>query len=402
MTTYYVDPLAGSSANDGLSSGTPLGSFFDFFNGGVSGGLVLGDIVYLMASTADNYPYASLGNQSFVGVDYGSTGSIIQVRGVNPTTLEQDGTQYIVAGNDNQYIARFGEFEGFVCHNMTIVGKWSTYSSGSASSAFINCIFTDAAGGITHTSSSYPMYSDNQGYLYRNCRFYATGSSSNYSSFSARDGNVYGSPSFFDTCEFKDFSSAALLNQRVSSIYNCRFINCGYAASFEYRSNRGGHGIFNCIVDNTTNSAWGIDTLNTTYINIPKAGTFYGNLYNDIGGYIYEYTYPTATEVNVGNDQRSTHGADWEGNVYQNVVSGVHSLPLAITFGYREWRNRAGDTAANFGLTYGPEGYNPTVATGDNILFNHFIGTSAGLGIFLHSLTEAVVSGTVPEFGDVF
>lgn len=402
MTTYYVDPLNGSSANDGLSSGTALGSFFDCFNGGLSGGLVLGDLVYLMASTADNYPVTGFGNQSYTGVDFGSTGAIIQLRGVNPSTLEQDGTQYVVAGNDNQYTARFGEFEGFVCHNMTIVGNWSTYSSGSACSAFVNCVFTDAAGGITHTTARYPMYSDNQAYLYRNCKFIDTGSSTNYTTASVRDGNVYGLFTLWDTCEFKDFSSYGLQAQRYAWIHNCRFINCAVAASFENRSNRGSHALLNNIVDNTSDSAWKIDALNTTLYNHPKAGTFFGNLYNDIGGYIYEYTNASATEINVINNQRNTQGPEWEGNIYQNVTTGVHSLPFGVTFGYRKWWDRKGDTAANFGFTYDADGFNPTVATGDDLLFNHFMGTSAGLGIFLHSFAEAVVSGSVPEFSDVF
>lgn len=410
MTTYYVDPLAGSSANNGLSSGTPFGSYFDCFNGALVGGLTNGDVVYLMASTVDNYPDQNF-NFGLSGYDFGSTGGIVRVIGVNPSTLLEDGTKYVMSGRDNQYSPRFGNsnHSGFVYKNCVIVGKWHTYT-GAGKSAYVNCWFTDAYGGITHTSASTPFYEDNSDNLFRDCRFFSTGSSPNYSSASSRDGNVYGGDARFESCSFFNFSDFALLNQRDSNITDCRFKDCGGAAQFEYRSNRGSHHVFNCIIDNTTDDAFQQDELTSGRYDHPKPVRFYGNLFNNIGGYMFYYREPLATEVNYwvpsdvgGIGQREADGnIDWEGNIYQNVTNGVHSLPFNQAVIDRGWHATAGYTSASFGLTYDADGFGLMLGTGDDIVFNFSPGNSAGLGIFLHSFTEAVVSGSVPEFGDVF
>lgn len=427
MTTYYVDPLHGSSANNGLSSGTALGSFFDFFNGalpelGSAMGVTNGDLVYLMASTADNYPDGYFGsggwtagsgyNTFLTNPDYGSTGGMVRFIGVNPTTLEEDGTQYVIAGSNNRYRPRFYNVrpQGFVFRNCTIVGGWWIYSSGGGH-AYINCQFADAYGGITKDAAGAPFYLDNCNFLFRNCRAFSTGASPYYTAFSQRDGSVYSTGGGYDSCEFYNFTATngALNNLRMATVYNCRFKDCTTAVKFEYRSNRGAHQMFNCLIDNTSSHAIRQDAYHSTYVNHPKKVQFIGNMFNDIGGYIFDYTSTSATEVdivvpadatNIG--QREADGfLDWEGNVYQNVSSGVHSLPFNQELIDRGWHSVQGATAASFGLTH-ENGFGLAMVTGDNNAFNYFVGTSAGLGIFLKDFTEAVVSGSVPEFGESF
>ena len=167
--------------------------------------------------------------------------------------------------------------------------------------------------------------------------------------------------------------------------------------------------MFNCLVDNTSSHAIRQDEYSTTWINHPKKVQFIGNMFNDIGGYIFNYDEATATEVNIvvpsdasGIGQREADGfLEWEGNVYQNVSSGVHSLPFNQELIDRGWHSVQGATAASFGLTH-ENGFGLAMVTGDNNAFNYFVGTSAGLGIFLKEFTEAVVSGSVPEFGESF
>ena len=408
MTTYYVDPVAGSSGNDGLSSGTALSSYFDCYNGALVGGLTNGDIVILMASGPDNYPYYNFGSAgNFTVTDLGSTSDIVQVRAVNPVTLEEDGTKYAIAGNDNQYIARFyGKHNGLAYHNCAIVGKWANYTSGQYV-AYLNCIFSDAYGGITMSSCSFGFQANNNEHLFRNCTMIDTGSSSNYNRHSVGDGNYgYSQWGTFDSCEFIGYD-AAPLRQFQSVIVNCRFKDCASAIDAINTSNRGRAVFMNNFVDNTSSHACNLDEQSTSYPNEPKVMYFLGNLYNNIGGYAYYYTEATATEVNSRSNTNGQNRADnfqmfGCADIYQNVSSGFQSLPFNDEITLRQHYTVVGSTAASFGVTYDADGSNLMVATGDNVLFNFGPGTSAGLGIFLHSFTEAVVSGSVPEFGDVF
>jgi len=401
MTTYYVDPLSGATSNSGTSSGDAFASYANLYDGTLVGGLTLGDKVFLMASATDEVDQ-SFGNEQHV-VDFGSTGGVIQFRAINPTTLEEDGTKYVLGARNNQYFALFGALEGHVYHNVTFVGYVASYTSGSESSFFTNCEFTDAAGGITYNNPVQAYNADNHGPVFRNCKMIKRDlATDRFNTFMARVGSVYGSGGLYESCEFINMNSP-LSNQRRSSVINCRFKNCStWAIDFEYRSNRSGeHQIINNIFDNVGH-CYTIDSQQSSYPNVPKAGRFYGNLYNDVGGYIYSYAEPSATEINIRQTNRnSDNEVDWAGNVYQNVTSGVHSLPFGATFEARGWVTPFGDTAASFGLTHESDGTGLMVATGDNNTFNYFF-TSAGLGVFLKEFTEAVVSGTVPEFGDVF
>jgi hypothetical protein len=418
MTIYYVDPLNGSSANNGLTSADnavgntgPFGSYNDCFTGSIVGGITNGDIVYLVASTMDYIPYQSLPTQTLSNIDFGTTGGIAQIRAVNPTTLEEDGTKYTFTGNDQQYVARFANKQhfGFVYHNCRIIGYWHNYSSG-GSSVYVNCEFTDAYGGITFSSNTLSFYLDNCNMMFRNCKMYKAGTG-NYTHFSQRDGSIYsGGGSQYESCEFYGFNLGAALGlQRDSSFYDCRFKDCEHAIEFELRSNGGDHQVYNCIIDNMASNAFEQDEQNSTLVNWPKRTKFYGNLLNDIGGYVYYYREPTATEIDFyipadagGLGQREADGwLDWEGNVYQNATSGVHSLPFNSEMLARGWHSVQGNTAATFGLTH-DNGFGLMLATGDHTTFNYFVGTSAGMGTFLKDFTEAIVSGSVPEFGDVF
>ncbi len=410
MTTYYVDPLNGTTSASGITHTDALSSYADLFNGNLVGGITLGDMVYFMASTADNVN-TYLGAFEFGGGgEHGSTSGIVRLIGVNPTTLEEDGTKYTLIARDNFYGGLHFEIEYALYRNFRILGKMDTYSSGSNGSSWVNCEFRDAYGGYTLSNFNYFFGLDNQSQNFRNCTAIKSGTG-NLTSFAYRGGSVYSAGCNFESCEFINldgdvFSAGGTTTKGRISFVNCRFKNVGTAFHFGTNGDREGeHLVANCIFDNTTDSACKIADLDDdTRRDVPKAGMFFNNIFNDIGGYVYEYTSPAATEINVFKQTRNTDSQMmWDGNVYQNTTSGVHSLSFNQEVLDRYWTYNDGDTAAVFGLTYGSEGENLMLVTGDNIVFNHWYGdNNVGLGVFLKEFTEAVVSGSVPEFGDVF
>ena len=218
-------------------------------------------------------------------------------------------------------------------------------------------------------------------------------------------GSVFNGSVNLDACEVINLDQG-IRDFRGGGLHNCRFKDIDdYAILFETRSNRDGlHVLANNIFDNIGTDCFDIEPKRTTtQLNHPKAGTFYGNLYNNIGGYIYKYTSASATEINPRADSRRRDGKlHWEGEVYQNVTSGVHSLPFGATYDRWGWGTKGGygPTAAAFGLTHESDGSGLLLGTGDTILFNHF-STSAGLGVMLKEFTQ-LAGGSVPEFGDVF
>lgn len=412
MTTYYVDPLNGTTSGAGTTHTDALSSYADLFNGNLVGGITLGDTVYFMASTADNTNNAYLGAFEFGGGgEHGSTSGIVRLIGVNPTTLEEDGTKYTLIARDNFYGGIHFEIEYALYRNFRILGKMDTYSSGSNGSTWVNCEFRDAYGGYTLNNFNYFFGLDNQSHNFRNCIAIKSGTG-NLESFAFRGGSVYGAGHLFESCEFLGFVNGPVFSAQntttkgKTSFVNCRFKDVESAFHFGTNGDREGeHLVANCIFDNTSGSACKIADLDDdTRRDVPKAGMFLGNLFNDIGGYVYEYTSPAATEINVFKDGRNCDSEMmWAGNVYQNVTSGVHSLSFNSEVLARQWTWNDGDTAAAFGLTYGSEGENLMVVTGDNVVFNHWNGVNnVGLGVFLKEFTEAVVSATIPEFGESF
>ena len=427
--TYYVDPLHGISTNTGLS----FGDAFVTGIGGLSGGLSGGDVIYLMASTADDYPDGGMGNQTVTNGYYGSTWGIVQVRGVNADTLEEDGSQYLVAGNANQYLTRFSDHDNFAYYNCTIVGHWNSYSSGHLG-FYYNCVFTDSArittatgeGGLDKSNFKYNFSDDNGKIVFRNCKFVATGYNSNYQSAVTLSGQAGIDGDMFESCEFIGYPGPAISNSRQSYVMNCRFIGCASAVESGYRSNNGYVYFINNIVDNTSSHAFIHDYMNSTAKNSVKSHVSIGNIFNNIGGYINYYKEATATKVDTMRSAGGQYNSDcdvldWGSNIYHQVTTGIHSLGITQEiidsgwYGYSDAQdnNKIGYTFANLGLTYTTPTYTSLdgisagglmLGTADDIVFNYGMGNSAGLGVFLHSFTEAIVAANTsyPEFGDVF
>lgn len=417
MTDYYVDPLNGSNSNDGLSSGTAFGSYAWCMTGTVSGVTNPGNVIYLMASTGDTLGSAVVGDSGAQlgilapnGVTKGTTAGNLQIRAINPTTLKEDGTKYVIFARDNQYAFMHGKVQDTVWYNIKFVGSVSSYSSGASTYGFINCEFADKHGGTEYTGMTNWHGLDNQSGMHINCKFISSTGAADYVCY--RGGGVYGQSWVFDSCEFVNLSGAVLggvgvgTKGGVSSI-NGRWKNVGSCVFFTSSGDRPGAGgqFVNNIVDGTDNSAMLIDSVDDDSIpglDESKLSTTWNNVFNNIGGYVFEYTRAGAVEVATYADDRNSYstGINLNANVVQGAVSGIHSLPineflLSARFAFDEY---GGTTYGSFGLTHDTVGTQLMVATGDNYLFQ--LGKNpTGMGQFLHSFTEQVGK---PEFGDVF
>ena len=410
MTVYWVDPLDGDSANSGTTYTDAFGSFLDIFDGSLVGGLTRGDLVNLIASTADdvNASISVSGNtdtgdyMASLGRD-GTTSSWKIFHAVNPTTLQADGTKYILGTRNNQYGAMMhgAGWEYYIWNNIEFVGFAHSYTSGSHGMVFNNCIFSDGHPSIqNYTNPRRSIYQGNQNHSYTDCLFINRGYNSNHDVGVEYGGGLYSGPNpIYANCEFRNFAEAACSKYNSQEFYNCRFINNGYALQPPTsRTRRSANKIINCVFEgNDVDFQWpayyaGIDALFVCK-----------NIHINCGGYNLEFNNGGTIPYIVENRQtRVTFGSIIHKNVYKNSTSGYTDVPVGSTLEYMAWyREKEGWTSGSFGLTFDPGTSGPSrmmVATGDAILFR-----VQEIGTFLESFTEAVVQGTPPpEFGDMF
>ena len=413
MTDYWVDPLDGASANSGLTYTDALGSFKHIFDGSLSGGITGGDTVFLMATTGDDINttlYAPLpSNQHPFNGFEGTTMNWRQLRAVNPTTLQEDGTKYIIGGRNNQYSTfMYGNWAGFLFCNIEIVGFVHSYTSGSNGSIFSHCIFSDGHPLFpNYTLPIRSFYVANQLHTFNECLFINRG----YNSIHARavyfGGNAYGTNQSFTNCEFRNFSAYAFETSICNVLHNCRFINNGTAIS-----GAGGSGrytnmhITNCFFENNgTDIEW--ERMSAGVGLIPNSKTVLSNVHNNCQGYniVWGGANPVVRITSWrGAGDRSTFKSHIQGNIYQNSTSGYSDTVLAgTTYEQLGWNTQdRGWTSGVFGTTFDTGGVTGAtrimVGTADAHNFK-----VSNIGVFIDNLTEAIVTGnTAPEFGDMF
>jgi len=410
MTVYWVDPLDGDSANSGTTYTDAFGSFLDIFDGSLVGGLTRGDLVNLIASTADNVDtYITVSGNRDDG-DYmaslgrdGTTSSWKIFHAVNPTTLQEDGTKYILGARNDQYATMMGGagWEYYIWNNIEFVGFMHSYTSGAYGMIFNNCIFSDGHPSIqNYTGPIQSMYVGNQNHSFTDCLFINRGYNSNHDVGVRFGGGLYSGPNqVFSNCEFRNFSEAACMDYNSQEFYNCRFINNGYALKPGTSRTRNSYNkIINCIFEgNDVDYQWPV------YYGGIEANFWMKNIHINCGGYNIEFNNSgTMSLINERRLSRSVFRSNIYKNVYQNSTSGFNDVPMGSTLTYIGWyKEDGGWTSGSFGLTFDPGTSGPSrmmVATGDAMLFR-----VQDIGTFLESFTEAVVQGSPPpEFGDMF
>ena len=257
MTDYWVDPLDGDAANSGTTYTAALSSFVDIFNGNLSGGITRGDRVFLMATTGDNadvsitVPVDDGAYSASQGIE-GTTMGWRQFRGVNPSTLQEDGTKYILGTRNNQYASMIGKMERLCFYNIGFVGHFHVYTSGNGGVIFRYCIFSDGHPLIQdYTGPIRSVYMGNAGHSFSECLFINRGYNSNHTQAIRSGGSVYSNQQDYTNCEFRGFEDEALYLDNNSLLYNCRFIDNGVGQYQTYNMNRASKShTTNCFYEN--------------------------------------------------------------------------------------------------------------------------------------------------------
>jgi hypothetical protein len=413
MTDYWVDPLDGDAANSGTTYTAALGSFADIFNGNLSGGITRGDRVFLMATTADNVDAtltAPVDDGTYAasqGIE-GTTMGWRHFRGVNPSTLQEDGTKYILGTRNDQYASMIGKMERLCFYNIEFVGHLHVYTSGNGGVIFRHCIFSDGHPLIQdYTGPIRSAYTGNANHSFSECLFINRGYNSNHTQAIRSGGSVYSSQQDYSNCEFRGFEDEALYLDNNSLLYNCRFIDNGVGQYQTYNMNRASKShTTNCFYENNgTDFIW--PNMRNSSDETPIGRSFLGNVHNNCGGYNIQWgeaSYPISS-MTCRRLSRSNFQWHIDGNIYQNSTSGYSDKTFAgTTFEQMGWCiEDKGWTYGVFGTTFDPGSSGESrimVGTADA---QTFAINNGRIGVFLQSLTETIVEGnTTPEFGDMF
>ena len=413
MTDYWVDPLDGDAANSGTTYTAALSSFVDIFNGNLSGGITRGDRVFLMATTGDNadasitVPVDDGAYAASQGIE-GTTMGWRQFRGVNPDTLQEDGTKYILGTRNNQYASMIGKMERLCFYNIEFVGHLHVYTSGNGGVIFRYCIFSDGHPLIQdYTGPIRSVYMGNAGHSFSECLFINRGYNSNHTQAIRSGGSVYSGNQDYTNCEFRGFEDEAIYLDDNSLFYNCRFINNGVCHYQYYNRNRNSKShTTNCFYENNDIDIIWNNIKNTTN-ETPKVRSHLGNVHNNCGGYNIQWGEASYPISSMTSQRESRNLGFWniDGNIYQNSTSGYSDKSFAgTTFEQLGWSIQdKGWTYGVFGTTFDPGSSGESrimVGTADA---QTFAINNGRIGVFLQSLTETIVVGnTTPEFGDMF
>jgi hypothetical protein len=413
MTDYWVDPLDGNTANSGTTYTAALSSFVDIFNGNLSGGITRGDRVFLMATTGDNadatitVPVDDGAYAASQGIE-GTTMGWRQFRGVNPSTLQEDGTKYILGTRNNQYASMIGKMERLCFYNIEFVGHLHVYTSGNGGVIFRHCIFSDGHPLIpNYTNPIRSAYMGNANHSFSECLFINRGYNSNHTQAIRSGGSVYSSQQDYTNCEFRGFEDHAIYLDNNSLLYNCRFIDNGVGHYQTPNMNRDSKShTTNCFFENNDIDIIWNNIRNTTRP-MPMVRSHLGNVHNNCGGYNIQWgevSYPISSMTS-WRSQRNLGFWNIDGNIYQNSTSGYSDKSFAgTTFEQLGWCIQdKGWTYGVFGTTFDPGSSGESrimVGTADA---QTFAINNGRIGVFIDNLTEAIVTGnTTPEFGDMF
>ena len=413
MTDYWVDPLDGNTANSGTTYTAALSSFVDIFNGNLSGGITRGDRVFLMATTGDNadatitVPVDDGAYAASQGIE-GTTMGWRQFRGVNPSTLQEDGTKYILGTRNNQYASMIGKMERLCFYNIEFVGHLHVYTSGNGGVIFRYCIFSDGHPLIpNYTGPIRSAYMGNAAHSFSECLFINRGYNSNHTQAIRSGGSVYSSQQDYTNCEFRGFEDHAIYLDNNSLLYNCRFIDNGVGHYQTPNMNRDSKShTTNCFFENNDIDIIWNNIRNTTR-EMPMVRSHLGNVHNNCGGYNIQWgevSYPISSMTS-WRSQRNLGFWNIDGNIYQNSTSGYSDKSFAgTTFEQLGWCIQdKGWTYGVFGTTFDPGSSGESrimVGTADA---QTFAINNGRIGVFIDNLTEAIVTGnTTPEFGDMF
>ena len=340
---FYIDPLHGSSANNGLTSAAyavgntgPFGSITDVLWSGDSdpakfGGS--GDIYYMVASTGDYYTHSDYGAYRFdtspsaerwgynvyggyIETKFDGYGPLIMI-GVNED-LEEDGTRYQIQYNaDTNSVIFNGYFYPFVWRNIEVKSVNSTYSggmytwtSGSDGPYFINCKF-DWSGPFVTTRGEV-FYSGNPSSSFKECEFIGPGTMT-----ALRIGAQYGQHCHVVGCKFKDWNIPFLFSGGPQPFYGNIIKDCNYGVYYGSGAITL-HQIMNNLFYNITNDA--IYLGNSSYC--PQ---IMHNLIVDCGGYAFN----SGASWVPANDRFFRLAR----NVVQNATSGVYGTDLISSAG---------------------------------------------------------------------
>jgi hypothetical protein len=413
MTDYWVDPLNGNTANSGTTYTAALSSFVDIFNGNLSGGITRGDRVFLMATTGDNADVSITvpGDDGAYAASQGIEGTTMgwrQFRGVNPDTLQEDGTKYILGTRNNQYASMIGKMERLCFYNIEFVGHLHVYTSGNGGVIFRYCIFSDGHPLIpNYTGPIRSAYMGNAAHSFSECLFINRGYNSNHTQAIRSGGSVYSSQQDYTNCEFRGFEDHAIYLDNNSLLYNCRFIDNGVGHYQTPNMNRDSKShTTNCFFENNDIDIIWNNIRNTTR-EMPMVRSHLGNVHNNCGGYNIQWgevSYPISSMTS-WRSQRNLGFWNIDGNIYQNSTSGYSDKSFAgTTFEQLGWCIQdKGWTYGVFGTTFDPGSSGESrimVGTADA---QTFAINNGRIGVFIDNLTEAIVTGnTTPEFGDMF
>lgn len=343
---FYIDPLNGSSANNGLTSAAyavgntgPFGSITDILWNGDSdpdtyGGS--GDIFYLVASTADYFStsdgyhsyrfdtspaaerwgYNVYGN--YTSNQFEGYGTLTMI-GVN-TDLEEDGTtRYQIQWNNDEGLNR-SFFTGYFYPFYPVNIEWKTvnasnggnmyyWTSGGNGPYFINCKFD----WTIPASAGSPLFPyTNPSASFKQCEFVGQTTLD-----CIRIGAQYGQHCSVVGCSFRNWNKPYQFAGSSNTFYGNIIKDCNYGVVYSSGVSNAQH-IRNNLLFNITNDAFDLGSGAWTPI-------ITNNLIVDCGGYAF-----TCSSGYVPNDDVLFKISN---NVVQNATSGLYSPDLLASGG---------------------------------------------------------------------
>lgn len=352
---FYIDPLHGSSANNGLTSAAyavgntgPFGSITDVLWDGDADPATYGgsgDTYYLVGSTADEIR-ASNGHSSYsfeaAAARWGTNsynnyihltplGGPAKFIGVN-TDLEEDGSRYVInwyayiSGDSNSQNYNREIFdqnaEGEMFRNIQFnaastyaPGRFLSFTSGGNGQYFINCKW-DWSGPYDNQVNYSLITSSNPSMSFKGCEFVGPGG--DYLDC-MRTGSQYGQHNYVIGCVFTGWRTAYEYAGASDGFYGNLIYNC-YRGIGDFRGNskNTGQKYMNNLFYNITEDA--VHLGNGGYTAVVM-----NNLFVDIGGYAFNC------------DSGFTPQYDREfairKNVIQNATSGLYGSDLLAAGG---------------------------------------------------------------------